>query len=166
MGHWGCCLLVDRCEYWSLQVGCSEGRTQSAFGGFYHLDGTPAKSIGASLHQSRHRALVVDEILREVTAWVARIHPPAAVALPCCAELFEEPALSVLWKIQDKLLTLIKTLPPDSWELQPMKIGESEEKIVCGSPQLREYFALFKDYQLRRDCDVCGTDAHPNPVER
>ena len=74
-----------------------------------------------------HRALMVDEILRGVTARVTRRHPPTAVALACCSKVFEEPALSALWKIQDELPTLIKTLPSDTWELH---IGEAEDNIV------------------------------------
>ena len=59
-----------------------------------------------------HRVLAVDEILREVTARVIDVHPPTAISLACCAKSFEEPALSALWKIQDELRTLIKTLSP------------------------------------------------------
>ena len=76
-----------------------------------------------------HRALAVDEILREVTAHATDVHPPTAVSLACCARSFEEPALSALWKIQDELPTLIKTLPPDSWALLPMG-PRGERKIV------------------------------------
>jgi len=81
-----------------------------------------------------HRALAVDEILREVTALVTDIHPPTAVSFACCAKSFEEPALSALWKIQDELPILIKTLPPNCWELQPGNIDEDEERIVCDPP--------------------------------
>ena len=111
-----------------------------------------------------HRALVVDEILREVTARVARMHPPAAVALACCSKFFEEPALSALWKIQDDLPTLIKTLPPDCWELH---IGEAEDSLVRNSLQLCCYFEPL-DSQLRQDCDVLvfGIDTRSDPIER
>ena len=78
-----------------------------------------------------HRALLVDEILRDVTARVASVNPPTAIALACCARFLEEPTLSALWKIQDTLPTLIKTLPPDSWELH---IGEVEDTIVRDLP--------------------------------
>jgi len=80
-----------------------------------------------------HRALAVDEILREVTAFVTDIHHPTAVSFACCAKSFEEPALSALWKTQDELPTLIKTLPPDSWDLAP---NPRKREIVRGSPQL------------------------------
>lgn len=82
-----------------------------------------------------HQALGVDEILRAVTAWVVKICPPTAVALACCAKSFEEPALSALWKTQKELPTLIKTLPPDSWEFLPANPIEFEGKIVRDSPQ-------------------------------
>ena len=74
---------------------------------------------------------MADEILKEVAARVARRNPPTAIALACCARFLEEPTLSALWKIQDGLPTLIKTLPPDSWELH---IGEAEDTIVRDSP--------------------------------
>jgi len=77
-----------------------------------------------------HRALVVDEVLREVTTWLADIHPPTAVSFACCAKFFEEASLSALWKIQDELPTLIKTLPPDSWKLQISSV----ERIERDSP--------------------------------
>ena len=87
-----------------------------------------------------HRALVVDEILREVTTWLIQIHYPTIVSLACCAKFLEEPALSTLWDCQETLPTLIKTLPPDSWELHT---GEAENIIVRGSPRLRWYFTLL-----------------------
>ena len=81
-----------------------------------------------------HHALMVDEILREVTAQVIWRHRPTVIALACCAKSFEEPALSTLWKNQgSELPTLIKTLPPDCWELH---IGEAEDNIVRDLPQL------------------------------
>ena len=111
-----------------------------------------------------HRVLAIDEILREVASCVTDIHPSTTVALACCAKSFEEPALNELWKIQDELPTLIKTLPPDCWELH---IGEAEDNIVRDLPQLRWCFALLEDSQLRRDCDllVFGVDARSDPVE-
>ena len=81
-----------------------------------------------------HRAIVVDEILREVTAQVTETHPPTAVALACCAKFLEEPTLSALWKFQNFIPALIKTLPPDSWELH---FGGVEDTIVRNLPQLR-----------------------------
>ena len=81
-----------------------------------------------------HRALAVDEILREVAAHVTDVHPSTAVSLACCARSFEEPALSALWKIQDELPTLVKTLPPDSWDFLPLD-PSGEKKIVRVSPR-------------------------------
>ena len=81
-----------------------------------------------------HRALMVDEILREVATRVTNVHRSTAVSLACCAKFLEEPTLSALWKIQDELPTLIKTLPLDSWELQPATTVEDREQIVRDSP--------------------------------
>jgi len=81
-----------------------------------------------------HRVLGIDEILRDVAAWVVDTHPPTAVSLACCTKSFEEPALSTLWKIQERLPTLVKTLPPDCWEFRPWSPPEEGGEIVCDSP--------------------------------
>ena len=82
-----------------------------------------------------HRALGIDEILREVAAWVVDTHPPTAVSLACCAKSFEEPALHALWETQTELPTLIKTLPPDCWKFLPQSPSRREGKIVCDLPR-------------------------------
>ena len=107
-----------------------------------------SRSTQASVNNTTmpHRVLEVDEILREITASVADIDPPTAVSLACCAKSFEQPALSALWKSQKELPTLIKTLPPDSWELQPTNPRGGGGKIVCGS------LALHFDRGLNRRC--------------
>jgi len=126
--------VVSRCDY--LCIGMMTG----AFGEFRCVNDRSSQTSASTTMP--HRALMVDEILREVTARVTRKHPPTAVALACCSKFFEEPALSELWKTQQELPTLIKTLPPDSWELQ---IGEAEDAIVSRSPQLDWYFAPLED---------------------
>ena len=111
---------------------------------------------------------MVDEILREVTAQVTDVDPPTAVSLACCAKLFEEPALSALWRIQNELPTLIQTLPPDTWEVQPANTAKGEEQIVRDSSKLRDTTLFFENSQLRHDCDtlVLGVGAHSVPIER
>jgi len=83
-----------------------------------------------------HRALGIDDILREVAARVVETHVPTAVSLACCTKSFEEPALRALWKIQKQLPTLIKTLPPDCWEVLPPNTPDGGLQIVCSSPRL------------------------------
>ena len=39
-----------------------------------------------------------------------------AVALACCCKSFEDPALDALWRTQDRLLPLLKSLPGDVWK--------------------------------------------------
>ena len=99
--------------------------------GFDRIGQTAATTTTTTTTTMPHRALLVDEILRDVTARVARVNPPTAIALACCARFLEEPTLSALWKFQDALPILIKTLPPDSWELH---IGEVEDRIVRDLP--------------------------------
>ena len=84
-----------------------------------------------------HQALGIDEILREVAARVVDTHPPTAVSLACCAKSFEEPALRTLWETQTQLLALVKTLPPDCWDVVPPNTPGGEPEVVCGSFQLR-----------------------------
>ena len=105
-----------------------------------------------------HRALTVDEILREVASRVTEIHPPTAVALARCAKFLEEPTLSSLWKIQDALLTLFMTLPPNSWQYL---IGY---QFVRGLPYLRRCFTVLEDSPLK--LPVFGVDARSGPVGR
>ena len=87
-----------------------------------------------------HRALGIDEILREIIAWVVDAHPPTAVSLACCTKSFEEPALRALWKIQKELPNLIKALPPDCWEVRPRDTYGEEEEIVRGLTSIENTF--------------------------
>jgi len=114
-----------------------------------------------------HRALAIDEILREVAAHATDIHPPTTVALACCSRSFEEPALSTLWRIQKRLPFLITTLPRNSWKFRIVGTDRPEDIIVCGF-LIRPCPALFENSQLTRDCDVpvLGVDVHSSPVER
>jgi len=91
-----------------------------------------------------HRALVVEEILREVVTHVTNTHHPAAISLACSARFLEEPVLSALWKKQDSLQTLIRTLPPDSWVMIP-PASRGPAKIVCDSPHLQLPFTLVSN---------------------
>jgi len=95
-----------------------------------------------------HRALTVDDILREVTVYVTDTHPPTTVALACCAKFLEEPALSPLWKIQNELPPLIKTLPPDSWVVCEMDHPDDKPVIVRNPPQLHTLFSLVAGSKL------------------
>ena len=87
-----------------------------------------------------HRVLGIDEILREVASRVVDRDPPTAVSLACCTKSFEEPALRALWKTQTELTILIKTFPPDCWEVCIRDASEDpdepreEELIVRSSP--------------------------------
>ena len=110
-----------------------------------------------------HRTLAVDEILREIIDRVIDIHPPTAVSLACCAKSFEEPALSALWKTQKELPVLIRTLPPDSWDLRPKTIRSRRGVIVRDSLWLPEYFTPPEDSQLMRVLGI-STDVHSDPI--
>ena len=92
-----------------------------------------------------YQALAVDEILREITVHATNIHPPTTISLACCARSFEEPALSALWRIQDEIPTLIKTLPSDSWEILPLGPCR-ESRIVRDSSRIFSLVRRFSTY--------------------
>ena len=110
-----------------------------------------------------HRALAVDDILREVAGWVVDTHPPTAISLACCAKTFEEPALSALWKIQDELWILIRALPPDSWDLRPAIFGTALATIVRDLPSIMPVLHFDKELGSRviMACLVCRFSLEP-----
>ena len=64
-----------------------------------------------------HACLHVDEIARLIACeLVSSRGLEAAVALACCCQSFEDPALDALWEIQYRLAPLLKTLPEDVWD--------------------------------------------------
>jgi hypothetical protein len=63
-----------------------------------------------------HCSLRVDEILRLIACELITAGGQAsAVALACCCKGFENPVLDPLWKTQDQLDPLLRTLPEDIW---------------------------------------------------
>ena len=63
-----------------------------------------------------HPCLNVDEIVRLIAGKLIESKTNAtAIALACCCQSFEDPALDALWGTQDKLLPLLKSLPGDVW---------------------------------------------------
>jgi len=63
-----------------------------------------------------HPCLNVDEILRLLAReLVASEAKAAAVALASCRKSFEEPLLDELWRMQDRLIPLLKCFPQDVW---------------------------------------------------
>jgi hypothetical protein len=64
-----------------------------------------------------HPCLSVDEILRFIACeLVASRGRATAIALACCCKSFEDPVLDALWATQDRLFTLLKSLPGDVWD--------------------------------------------------
>ena len=64
-----------------------------------------------------HTCLNVDEILRLLACELIGSEANAtAVSFACCCKSFQEPALDVLWKTQDRLTPLLKCFPQDVWE--------------------------------------------------
>ena len=63
-----------------------------------------------------HLCLNVDKIIRLITCKLVESNAKAtAVTLACCRKDFEDPVLDVLWRTQERLLPLLKSLPRDVW---------------------------------------------------
>ena len=63
-----------------------------------------------------HTCLNIDEIVRIIACeLVASRAKAAVVALARCHKNFEGPVLDTLWKTQDRLLPLLRSLPADVW---------------------------------------------------
>ena len=81
-----------------------------------------------------HVCLNVDEIIRLITCELVTSKAGAtAVALACCRKNFEDPVLDVLWKTQEKLLPLFKSLPEDVWNEGRCTVSVS---VTCIVPSL------------------------------
>ena len=66
-----------------------------------------------------HHCFSVDEILRLLACTLVASEAKAtAVALACSCRSFEDPVLDALWKTQDQLFPLLKSLPGDVWKVE------------------------------------------------
>ena len=78
-----------------------------------------------------HHCLCVDEIVRFVARELITVGGKAtAVALACCCKGFEDPVLDVLWETQDRLVTLLETLPEDIWRPGGYKVSMAITNFV------------------------------------
>lgn len=94
---------------------------------------SPTKLVDTTVMSQR--ALATDEILGEITTCLG-YHRSTLVSLACCAKSFEEPVLRVLWRAQDDLGILIRTLPLGVWVSLGTRRND-RKTAVCDSPQLR-----------------------------
>jgi hypothetical protein len=71
-----------------------------------------------------HQIFQIDELAREITrnmvVWGVPHHSALDWALTC--KTISDPALDVLWEVQDGLVNLLKTLPSDVWETNRNKL--------------------------------------------
>lgn len=82
-----------------------------------------------------HPCLRVDEILKILACeLVASGAKATAVALASCCKSFEDPALDVLWKTQDRLLPLLKSLPGDVWKVEAGHFVSPPVVFAASSP--------------------------------
>jgi hypothetical protein len=118
-----------------------------------------------------HACLGVDEILRLLTHELVSSRAKAtAVALACCRKSFEDPTLDVLWKTQERLLPLLKSLPRDIWDGDECTVSAPTTRILfllnyLNRKSFRRFpttleWAHFRKYARRmRILSQCG---HPN----
>jgi len=62
-----------------------------------------------------HRVFKIGELARLIAGELVLINQRSTVDLACVCWYLEEPVLSVLWKAQQSLCTLLETLPRDTW---------------------------------------------------
>jgi hypothetical protein len=115
-----------------------------------------------------HACLDVDEILRLLAhKLVASQAKATAVALACCRKSFEDPTLDALWKTQEQLLPLLKSLPRDVWDGEGYTVSAPTTRILfllnyLGRKSFRRFpttleWAHFRKYARRmRILRQCG----------
>ena len=68
------------------------------------------------IHDSAsHRVLKIGELTRVIASHLVAISRKSVVNLACSCRYLEEPVLSTLWETQPLLITLLMTLPEDTW---------------------------------------------------
>ena len=81
-----------------------------------------------------HACLNIDEIVRLIACeLVASGAKATAVALACCHKNSEGPVLDTLWKTQNRLLPLLKSLPVDVWNERGCTVSAA---TICDLPPL------------------------------
>ena len=118
-----------------------------------------------------HACLHVDEIVRLI-AWelVSSERRATAVAMACCCQSFEDPALDALWETQYQLIPLLKTFPEDVWDEGKCTVSAQVSHVISSLNYfIRKHFrrlpktpelARFRGYARRirklRDFGVLG----------
>jgi hypothetical protein len=86
-----------------------------------------------------HRCWALDEIVRVIAANLVLDKANAsAVSLANCSKSLEEPALSEVWRSLSSLAPLVKSFPPEVWEIREEKLASTAmdlEDVLCGSDQ-------------------------------
>ena len=119
-----------------------------------------------------HACLHVDEIVRLI-AWelVSSEGRATAIALACCCQSFEDPALDALWETQYQLTPLLKTFPEDKYTVS----AQVSHVISSLNYFIRKYFrrlpktpelARFRGYarRMRKFRDSSPPDGAPSEV--
>jgi len=76
-----------------------------------------------------HRVLKISELTRLIASQLVLVSRKSAVNLACACRSLEEPVLSTLWETQSSLITLLRVLPKETWEVWYPRFGQS---MVCG----------------------------------
>ena len=73
-----------------------------------------------------HRCLCVDEIARLVIKDIIKLEVLSAISLACTCRAFEAAVMEILWgSHQTNLVTLLRCLPNEVWEIRKSDLGGS-----------------------------------------
>ena len=81
-----------------------------------------------------HQILCIDELLRLIIDELVQTSKQTVPSLACTCRFLEEPALSSLWRRQERLTDLLKVLPNHTWAW--VLHGQSIWSIVSGRSSL------------------------------
>ena len=80
-----------------------------------------------------HRYWGLAEIVRDIAAiLVSHEAMASAVALASCSKALEEPAHGEVWRSLSSLVPLIKSFPPDVWELEEKHLASTTSGLSYG----------------------------------
>ena len=105
---------------------------QSAVMDVHPQPSRPCVISSADCFSSTHRALGIDELIRNISYSVEITIPGMAslLAFACCCKSLEGPVMDILWLRQVDLLTILRSLPAGSWVVGADR-DFVREKLIC-----------------------------------
>jgi len=85
-----------------------------------------------------HRCWGLDEIVRAIAESLVSDNARAsAVSLASCSKSLEEPALGEVWRSLSSLAPLVKSFPPEVWEVKDEKLAS-----ITTGPEIERVTAI------------------------